>query len=240
MRVLGNLLNQDILVAAVRAGGWAISLASIDEVTGEYMSIEIVGVAGDDQALVEWFAEQLSLPAPTLPVADAVTLESLQAALARQHELILRAIPAAVSNTLPGPTPQPRADEAPAAAIVPPPVSAEIEDVERLQGYAVYMRDEPDDLIIKNYYDDALTPSYGALMLGDLRALLRAAGLFTDEMRPSQPPPAADASVKPAEVAATPPPADADGSDSCPHCGAGFFMPHQADCPSLKGDEGPL
>lgn len=118
----------------------------------------------------------------------------------------------AAASAFLGQSPQSPAEEAPAAAIVPPPVSAEVAELlAPLVKLARGQRDEPDTRYVAYEWCDAISEIV-EFSYGQLRALLRAAGLFTDDMRPSQPPetPAADASVKPAEVAATPPPADAD------------------------------
>lgn len=100
-----------------------------------------------------------------------------------------------------------------------PPASAEIENVDDLRNLAVHERDKSDDEIIRNFYEPDKLPSYGEINFGHVRALLRAAGLFTDDMRPSQPVTpvgAADASVRPADGDAASPPAVADDDGSYP------------------------
>jgi hypothetical protein len=250
-------LPAEMLVRQATRGGWAIS----DMGEGRY---DLLHCCADDEALLEFFAEQLSLPAPDL----------------------LRPVP-----------PKPKAEEASAAAIVPPPVSADLVShmVNRFLAWRLPETFNPDGGISfravfnegtphefksdpsgTNLFDAqqatamvrhmlegapdigelaaqattamlvladvrrALKPfesfakvnrsaaegeyfaidkpdgaeHYASIRYSEFRALLRAAGLFTDDMRPSQPDAsqdaAADASVKPAGVAGTPPPADAD------------------------------
>jgi hypothetical protein len=278
-----------ITVRPAERGGWAV-YSHEDNVS------TLFSVAADDEGLLEFFAGQLSLPAPT------VEWRAVRAALDRHHAAILAALPAAISHDLPGPVPpNPGAQEASAAAMVPPPVSADLVDhmVSRFlswklpegfspdggitftpvmnEGTEYAYRSDPSGtnlfnaeqatamvrhmleggpavaapdvgelaaqatsaMLLMTDVRKALAPieafvlanrdctdgviaaidkpadaeEYTKVHYGELRAVLRAAGRFTDDMRPSQPAAsqdaAADASVEPAEDS-TPPPADTD------------------------------
>lgn len=279
-------------------GGWAVFAS-----TGRGPEWLFAAVS-DDEALLEFFAEQLALSVPMvspthvgIPIADArrlgqallpfdrlcratldvdggagmcaaegCQLEAPPIRVADLRELTEAAIVADLlkESNFRGPSPQPRAVEASAAAIVPPPVSAERVPV-RIADLLRLFVDAPGDRIMQVYLGDlrdmamvaAAVPPVSALFaaavepfanlarvmrdkggvelvtyrydevanreaeieLSHVHALLLAAGLFTDDMRPSQPTAsqdaAADASAEPAGAAPPPPPADAD-DDGCP------------------------
>lgn len=189
--------------------GWVISRYTKDS----RHDGDLIAGLSDDRALLEFVAKQLALPAPTLPSIDAVSLETVQASLARHREIIMASLPAAVASELLGLSPNPRAEEAPAAAMVPPPVSAGL--VAALGPFARLARVMRDmggvELVTYKYNDDLQLDA--EIELHHVHDLLIAAGLFTDEMRPSQSQ-AADASVKPAEGATSPPATALDQGDS--------------------------
>lgn len=85
-------------------------------------------------------------------------------------------------HKLPGPSPQPGALGASAAAIVPPPVSAaDLPLANFLCRMATAMRLTDDDYILANAN---LPTGYYEANLGQVRDLLRDAGLFTPDMLP--------------------------------------------------------
>ena len=105
------------LVIQRAESGWVISRYMHE---GSFGGGDLVAGIADDEGLLEFFAEQLSLPAPLKPSKpDDVSLQAVRTEITRHAGVI-------ATYDLRGHTPQPLVTEAPAAAIVPPPVSADL------------------------------------------------------------------------------------------------------------------
>lgn len=180
--------NDVLIVLRATNGGWCVYAGGPDNTASEILENAPTAAVSDDEGLIEWFAEQLALPTPKLQARP--------------------------------PNPWPEAKPAEHGA---PPVAAptpgQFEDAlqlsairEALAPFVDVLRLEPDLADTKVIWNGIRSEPYGYAQVtaGDLRALLRAAGMFTDEMRPPEAT-APVASTEQAEV--SPPPATPDEID---------------------------
>jgi hypothetical protein len=177
--------NDVLIVLGATNGGWCIYAGNPDNTATEILETSPAAALSDDEGLIEWFADQLALPTPKLQARP--------------------------------PNPEPEAKPAEHGA---PPVAApapgQFEDAlqlsvirEALAPFANCLRLEPqipDTRIIWNALRGE-PYGYAEVTVGQLRDLLRAAGMFTDEMQaPAQDTgPATAAGDKPPSPAATDP-----------------------------------
>jgi len=165
--------------------GLAIKRAS----RGGYIIADLDGepvfAAADDVALIEFFAEQLVLPSPTKPGPTVAALKLDEDAFLWRDkaEAAMKQLGAVQEQLMP------------------------------LADLCIALRDEPDnDTVAFRAMPEGIKASggygggaYADVLLGHLRDLLRAAGLFTEEMQARPPNPGPDA--KPPEAEPPVPPA---------------------------------
>lgn len=173
-----------LILLRARNSGWCLYAGHSVQTASEILEgVPAAGIA-DDEGLLEWFAEQLALPVPDLQ--------------ARPPN--------------PGPAAKPAEDAAappPVDAYPIPPVNGEVFDA--LQPFVKLARAKvatSDMSVLANEFDDA-TGEYTEVDIGDLRALIRAAGLWTSDMQAPQAP-----IPGPAEAAGDSPDAPAASSDA--------------------------
>jgi hypothetical protein len=175
--------NDVLIVLGATNGGWCVYAGDPDKTASEILETAPAAAVSDDEGLIEWFGEQLSLPAPELQARP------------------------------PNPGPEAKPAEHGAPPVAPPTpgefedalqLSAIREALEPFATFARQTRCERSSYFALRVLEGQ--EGYAEVSMGDLHNLLSAAGMFTDEMQAPQPPnpgPATAAGDTPPSSAAT-------------------------------------
>lgn len=237
--------NDVLIVLGATNGGWCVYAGDPDKTASEILETAPAAAVSDDEGLIEWFGEQLSLPAPELqarppispgpeakpaehgapPVAGGDQIKhmvdrflsypfpgdmqpdgglSFQKCFlgyagheitntpagtnlldATQAEAMVRHMLAGLPPEADAPPAQTDIGELAAGYTTAILTLADVRKaLKALVPWAVHVRDREDTGILWNKYDGGDT--YAELLAGDLRNIMCAAGMFTDEMRPPE------------------------------------------------------